>query len=408
MDALFTFITMTFPKAGIQIAGLPLTLNLLLTAYVVLRHPNQTLLMIQRHKNFAILYVVLLFFGIITILTDIAQGARPYFLAQILIVLISPAVGISASRISSDRFIKIVIIAMIITNAYGIAQYFIGISQLAIPGISYTYGQDFLNKAIGWNADTNTAEKIVSTYQTGNSFGIFSVLSISYLLSHRLRPSSWKYARYIALILGFVGFLLCGSRSIQIPFFLFLFVLLIQFIRQIPPHRRGITLIGGGMVVAVGLAALAVQRTIISQFTDRLIKQTLSSSTGNGRTIQWAHNIDVISEMNGSELLRQILIGQDPNVAIGGEGLPKYFCIFGLISTVAFFGGIISVIRMCWHSYNGRTVAVGILCVFIAFCVDQSFLYPPNVMNIALFAVAVLCENNHACNKEGYYVKKTH
>ena len=153
MDALFTFITMAFPKAGIQIAGLPLTLNLLLTVYVVLRHPNQTLLLIQRHKNFAILYVVLLFFGIITILTDITQGARPYFLAQILIVLISPAVGISASRISSDRFTKIVIIAMIITNAYGVAQYFIGISQLAIPGVTYTYGQDFLDKAIGWNAD---------------------------------------------------------------------------------------------------------------------------------------------------------------------------------------------------------------------------------------------------------------
>ena len=161
------------------------------------------------------------------------------------------------------------------------------------------------------------------------------------------------------------------------------------------------------MVVTAGIVALAVQRTIISQFTDRLIKQTLSSSTGNGRTIQWAHNIDVISEMNGPELLRQILIGQDPNVAIGGEGLPKYFCIFGLISTVAFFCGIISIIRMCWRSYNGRILAIGILCVFIAFCVDQSFLYPPNVMNIALFAVAVLCENNHTRNKERYYVKKT-
>ena len=62
---------------------------------------------------------------------------------------------------------------------------------------------------------------------------------------------------------------------------------------------------------------------------------------------------------------------------------------------------------MCWRSYNGLILAIGILCVIIAFCVEQTFLYPPNVMNIALFAVAVLCENNHTRNKERYYVKKT-
>ena len=41
MDALYVFVTTSLPKAGAQVAGLPLTLNLLLTAYVILRHPNQ-------------------------------------------------------------------------------------------------------------------------------------------------------------------------------------------------------------------------------------------------------------------------------------------------------------------------------------------------------------------------------
>ena len=50
MDALYVFITTALPKAGVQVAGLPLTLNLLLTAYVILRHPNQTLLMMQRFR----------------------------------------------------------------------------------------------------------------------------------------------------------------------------------------------------------------------------------------------------------------------------------------------------------------------------------------------------------------------
>lgn len=42
MDAFSVFVTTSLPKAGVQVAGLPLTLNLLLTAYVILCHPNQT------------------------------------------------------------------------------------------------------------------------------------------------------------------------------------------------------------------------------------------------------------------------------------------------------------------------------------------------------------------------------
>lgn len=50
MDELSVFVTTSLPKAGAQVAGLPLTLNLLLTAYVILRHSNRTLLMMQRFR----------------------------------------------------------------------------------------------------------------------------------------------------------------------------------------------------------------------------------------------------------------------------------------------------------------------------------------------------------------------
>lgn len=56
MDALYVFIATALPKARALVAGLPLTLNLLLTAYVILRHPNQTLLMMQRFHGLAVAY----------------------------------------------------------------------------------------------------------------------------------------------------------------------------------------------------------------------------------------------------------------------------------------------------------------------------------------------------------------
>ena len=54
MDALSVFVTTSLLKAGAQVARLPLTLNLLLTAYVILRHPNRTLLMMKRFRGLAV------------------------------------------------------------------------------------------------------------------------------------------------------------------------------------------------------------------------------------------------------------------------------------------------------------------------------------------------------------------
>lgn len=56
MDALSVFVTTSLLKAGAQVAGLPLTLNLRLTAYVILRHPNRTLLMMKRFRGLAVAY----------------------------------------------------------------------------------------------------------------------------------------------------------------------------------------------------------------------------------------------------------------------------------------------------------------------------------------------------------------
>lgn len=70
MDTLYIFITTALPKAGIQVAGLPLTLNLLLTAYVILRHPNQTLLMMQRFRGLSVAYGTLFASG----LSALSQG----------------------------------------------------------------------------------------------------------------------------------------------------------------------------------------------------------------------------------------------------------------------------------------------------------------------------------------------
>ena len=107
MDALYIFITTALPKAGAQVAGLPLTLNLLLTAYVILRHPNQTLLMMQRFRGLAVAYGTLFVFGVLSMLMAVAQGMDAFRLSQMIVVVGSPLAGIAATRITSKRLLKI-------------------------------------------------------------------------------------------------------------------------------------------------------------------------------------------------------------------------------------------------------------------------------------------------------------
>ena len=389
MDALYIFITTALPKAGAQVAGLPLTLNLLLTAYVILRHPNQTLLMMQRFRGLAVAYGTLFVFGVLSMLMAVAQGMDAFRLSQMIVVVGSPLAGIAATRITSKRFSQIIICSLIIVNVYGLIQYFAGIENTSVAGLTYTLGQSIDDKPIGLKAD-GTAEKIISTYQNCNSLGIFKALGISFMLTSAQSSRFWKIGQYFALSLGLIGIMLSGSRSIQIPFLLFLIILLVQFIKQLPPRKRGMTLSISGTILAFGIVYLLAQRTIINQFIDRLVKQTLADPTASGRTNQWSHSFEVISHMDGGQVLRQLLFGRSPHTDIGGEGLPEFFFMFGIVSTAAFYGGLLYIVWCCWQRRSSRTIAIGILCVFCAFCVDQSFYYPPNIMNVALFAAAAL------------------
>lgn len=123
MDALYVFVTTSLPKAGAQVAGLPLTLNLLLTAYVILRRPNQTLLTMQRFRGLTIAYGTLFIFGTLSMLMALAQGVSAFTLSQMLIVVGSPLVGVAATRITRRQFSRIIICSMFIVNLYGIIQF---------------------------------------------------------------------------------------------------------------------------------------------------------------------------------------------------------------------------------------------------------------------------------------------
>ena len=238
MDTLFQIVTMMIPKAGIQVGGAPLTLNVFLLLCVILKNPNQTVLAVQRIKGMGFLYAVLLLFGSMTFLLGIGHWPL-YRLAQIAIVIISPLAIVAMLRMDAEISMKITCVALIVVNIYGIVQFVHGIVSSSIPGLTYTYGQDLTGKNIGYGVGgDDLANKIVSTYQNGNYLGLFCIQGICLMFIWCAKEGIWKRLRFLSIILGFVGLLLCGSRSAVIPFAAICGALAVQRFRAWPNRMK--------------------------------------------------------------------------------------------------------------------------------------------------------------------------
>lgn len=381
MDALFQIVTMIIPKAGVQLGGIPLTLNLVLFALVLLRNPNQTILSIQRHRGIATCYAVLLLFGLITFLLGILDGFPTFTLAQIITVVASPLAGVIALRMNPQVSFKILISALIIVNLYAAIQFAVGIEQTAIPGLTYTSGQDLASKPIGYGmSSTASALKMPSTFQNGNYLGLFDALGVPLAVIWQPARTYWKALRYFAIACGVLGVILCGSRSTVIPFALVILLLLAQRYRATASRMKSTYLAASGIaIVGLSVYMLVFQQPVIQQFVTRNIMQTLNDPTAAGRTTQWLAMAAGIANLNGTQLLRLTFFGQGA-YGLGGEGLPTFFTTFGFFSTVAFYGMLIAAMVYLWKDVRTRAVTLGVFCTFFTFCIDSSFYYPPNVM----------------------------
>ena len=385
MDALFQIVTMIFPKAGVQAGGVPLTLNMLLLAYVIVRKPDQTVLAIQRIKWVGYLYAVFLLFGAFSLILSIGHW-KMFKIAEMVTVLASPLAIVFASRMGTERMLRITCIALILVDLYAVVQFTVGIVNTAVPGLTYTYGQTITTKSLGYgygSGGVEAANKMPSTYTNGNYLGIFDALGITAMLSWKPRTTGWRVCRLSAIMLGFVGFMLCGSRSIVIPFTLACVLLLVQRYRSWPRRMKGTYL----FFVFIGLVCVIVylvvyQSSVINHFFNRIIVQTAEDSTGAGRTVQWARMWQNILLLGPLQILRLVLLGQESTYGLSGEGLPEFFATFGAIGTVAFYGMIVAGAVYCLRNKQIQPIAFGLLCAGVAFSVDQSYYYPPTVMEV--------------------------
>ena len=387
LESLFLAVTLIIPKAGVQIASVPLTLNLVLFALLIVKNVQRTFVSIQISSWVGAFYYGFLMLGIISTLLVIG-GRSTFQLAQNVVVLFSPLAIVATRGMDRDRAMKIVVVSLIIVNVVGLLQYAFGITRMSIQGITYTWGQSLTTKPIGYGySSVGEADKIVSTFQNGNTYGICLALFLPIVLLWQCASSKWKKLRVVSIALGLIGLAICGSRSVVLPFlFAGIYLLFQRFSSWEGNAWKQNFLLVFVFIIIVIVYIIYSNSAIFSSFFNRIIRQTINDPTATGRTDLWSNVITTFFQMNPLEQVHFVLLGQNQPYDLVSEGFPEFVSRFGLIGALLFYGTLAATILYFWSSKASRAIGAGMACTLFAFLVDQSYYYPPTVMQFFLAA----------------------
>lgn len=383
---IFLFVTFAFPKAGMLIYGIPVTISTILYALSLLILIPCILYYVQQNIAIVKYYIVYCIFVLLNTVLHIGRLPLKYYLFAV-VVAFSPLAYLIGRNIKYELCMKVLCLAGIITGLYSVAQWLFGITQTTIPGITLALGDSWEDKPIGYGFTTlHEATKMPSTAQNGNNIAILCVLAIGTLLTWIPNTKKWFYAKWCSLGLFFTALILSGARSSVYPFFCLLPLGVYGCWKQY--HKRGkkewiaiiLTLAVTALFILIlmqipQLTPLVNQETAID-YIDGPSRLTEDIGTASGRFNIWNGMIQTLKdEYSFLDWTRLIFIGASgENMMMGGEGLPLFISMFGALSAVLFMGMFIPILMLFKQT---PTFIWATLSFAGALAVDSGYNYPP-------------------------------
>lgn len=382
---LFEFFTFTFPKAGVLVSDVPLTVAMLLFAFALLWSVKGIRPAIDKFRGFAIAYVLFAVFILLPMVMSLSRLSL-YMVSISIVLILSPLAIIIGGGMDFDKTVRIISVALLIVGLYAVVQFMFGIQATEIQGLNIAYGDSFETKPIGFGHGGLDALKMPATYQNGNGAGLFYALCLPLMFFWKPQKRCDAVLRVLGAIGGFAGLFLCGSRSVLIPFAVIAVPSLIVYIKRRLPARAQLLFVAGVILAICGvLAYFAVANSeFISYFIDRYIVQTLSDPTGAGRTVLYQKFIDAVMGLGAWDSLRFLFFGMEWKDAQMTEGVVYILSYYGVFAFLSFLSVLIYPLVSVFK--KNKLLSVGLLLVFIAFLVDSSFLYPPYLINYFFIA----------------------
>ena len=379
----FEFITMAFPKAGILVKTVPITVSTLLFLICIFLFRKQILNVFGRFKEFFILYLIFSTFAVWVMILN--KGLSAHYITFTLVLIGSPlAIGIGYAADGHMAY-RLLMVALAVVSLFEILQWVLGINRTVIPGITVAFGDSIDTKPIGYGFSGMEALKMPSTYQNGNGAGIFLLLGLPVAFNWRAECRMDRILKAAGIFFGCAGMILCGSRSAIIPFLIILPFVLYLCLRSLTYRTQLLYCAGMLFLSLAAVTFILYSRGGVSAFVlQRYVSQTLQDPSASGRVGQYGTLYQTVHGMAAGPFMEFLLRGQ----AWGGEtyveGLLYVLSLYGLPAFLAFAGALIlPVVRVFGVS---KASALGMLAVLVAFCIDNSFIFPPSLITYYFLA----------------------
>ncbi len=359
-------LTFLFPKAGFNLNGIPLTLNLmmviLLVSLTLFRHSHQVTQVQLRVLSILGPWTLLCFFRSTPLIES-----RTLRYGLIYWCLIVPIFWITVECINrSGKSIspKIAIYCSFAATLFGIGQFLWGLNFLKVKGITIAWGDSYERKNLNiFNANDAIGTKIPSTFQGGNIWGQCSSLMLVWIIvfqvwrvfNSRLLQIATVLSPSIAVFLSFSRTAVVAS-VISLTFF---------FLREQKKFLRFILFLIFVFVVVSTSSKFSLGRYSLDSFTNSA-----------GRTLQWSTGFSNYS-------VSDWLFGRNGSQLSSFVEMEGFFGLLGQVGIVGFF-----LLLFLWlNIFNGYFRWLG-LAILICIILDSTYVSPPLLLIPSLLSVS--------------------
>lgn len=392
----YLLVTVLLPKAGIKMAGLPITIsNLLLMCSIVV---SIIYLLLKKDKkiqysyvnNFVTKYLIIssLYFGLFLSLSFYEHGMTSTLVNFIpnLLPIVSLFILFIFFQGYEHKVVKVLSIASVFLVLYGTIQLMFGHYKTIIPGITVNYS-DYIagNVFEGKNNLTALGLKLVSTYQNGNLYGSILIFTslwfIQKILNKQVKRSA-KLFYFFMFILSTINIIATLSRSALIGLVvgMVVFSILVKRVRK----------------YLIALMAFGTVGIILSGYSERLFAKDYTAA---GRTFQYQDYINSFSGMNFFEKIRMLTIGRgigfeegmfgDSTLRTVESGVLNLITYTGVIGFLIYLTPLLFSGVMLWKFKNrmsvnfllGATLFASLVGMWGQISIDQLLNLPPTGQN---------------------------
>lgn len=389
------FINVTFPKAGIKLGGIPLTVG----------------------NVFLLLTIMMWFFYVLWRRCFIFSKAERlvvigclYWLIRFLLTMVGGRAGLSdwvgffvplvvypftflvfnffiTEQRQIDLILRMLMWGTIIVFIFGFLQAAFGIERFSVPGLTVNY-TDYISST-NWYAekyngvqDGVTYSKTVSTYQNGNLLGV-NILLFCPMIYESIKKKVWQRVYMLVFVLFCI---LTGSKTCWVGIFLYLFIKSVVIINRKWADGRKVQFACLIIAVTPVIAAIFLNMfpQILERFKDSFTLKNINDLSGRSESM--SQLIDYF--VNKTEW---ILIGPYGLTSYWGSSYEMaYFCILmigGIAGLVAFLGPIIYILAkyIGKHIKDSKVlkgVCHGLVVYIIIAFVEGALWLPPTAVNL--------------------------